>query len=224
MTSKVHYGEAVKVRELPLALLPLSLCTSLGVTTGCIRTLDLRGPEGSNPTDHPCPPQSRVDPQTGLCAPCIDTDPHEVCPCGFEAEPAPFPACEGPYGTFTCHEACEGDVTVCAAYEEVDGFVAVSDCTQLYDCCERLAASSGSTPCCEPNESLVCLLGSGVPPFPYTFRCLSTACCEKDCSSPDDCDTTFQTCQDNRCVPGCDTTRELCLHDGDQCECRPISP
>lgn len=198
---------------------------------GCIQDVDLRDPAllgdrnaGSSGGDAACGANERLDPNapsTSACAPCTYVDPTTVCPCDYDASPAPFPVCEGPEGDFTCDTICTGDKSRCNAYREIQGVGRVRDCALLRECCDLLAAS-GATPCCQPDEVLFCFEGSGTDQWHYSFLCLSTACCGTVCSSDLGCDTTFQTCQDNRCVPGCDVASEYCHSDASGCICRPL--
>lgn len=214
-----RYGEAaVTPRDTVMLLLPVSL-------SACVRTVDLRAPGDAEPVpgDATCVVGERVNPNSGECEPCDYINPRSVCPCGFISSPAPFPACEGPEGTFSCLGPCRGDITACTAYGEQHGQWVARDCEQLRACCDDLAQDVSSTPCCAPHESLLCVVGSGEGDYPFVFRCVDNQCCETSCDDASDCDTTFQSCHNGRCVPGCDTAREVCIDDG-ECQCRPLSP
>jgi hypothetical protein len=198
-------------------LLPVSLA-------GCLQTVDLRVPPGDHDSVAVCAVGERINPDTDACAPCVALDPDALCPCGYDAAPAPFPACAGPFGEVSCHGPCVGDVTACSGVTERDGSWLARDCGLLRDCCGDLAVDPLSTTCCAADESLLCLSGTGELPYPFIFLCIGTSCCATSCDTSSDCDTSFQTCKDDRCVPGCDIAREFCLDDGFQCECRPSSP
>lgn len=234
------------VHDVSRLLIPTTLALLPVCATGCIQDVDLRNPAllgdpnrdgdaSSSNGDAVCGTNERIDPDApnGLndpsaCAPCTYVDPKTVCPCDYLAWPAEFPVCEGPEGNSYCFTTCTGNVTRCNAYREIDGVGRVRDCSLLRECCDLLGISAvtGATtarytePCCEPDQALFCFEGSGTGEWRHAFLCLD--CCAAPCTSEFDCDRTFQTCKDNRCVPGCDVRSEYCDSDGSGCLCRPL--
>lgn len=202
------------------ALIPLSLA-------GCIVPVDLRvegqpGDRSAPPGDADCPEGERVNPATNACEPCVGGEPRDACPCQFVGRPGEFPICEGPEADFTCAPSCEGNIEDCNAYAVIAWQPRVKDCDLLRACCASLqAAGEPSEPCCEPGFSLFCIETGEDPDWPFIPLCLQGyTCCGTDCTDDSDCDTDTQTCQDNRCAPGCDPVLEYCHDDGTTCECR----
>lgn len=201
------------------AVLPLSLA-------GCTNTIDLRLPvsagDGNLSTsgDAACGPGRRVDPETGICEPCTRDDPRTKCPCDFWSGPGDFPYCEGDDAVVHCIHLCNGNISSCNAYTEIEDQPWVSDCDLFRACCDSLRQDPTSEPCCPPGESLLCFFSTGPEPWTNAFYCLSNQACETPCSEQTGCDRPFQTCQDDKCWPGCDPATEFCDLIGTGYECR----
>lgn len=215
--------------HLPVKLAGTTLVLAPVCLAGCIDVIDLRAPAGDEDgratgDTAGCLAGERIDPQRGECAPCTYTDPRTVCPCGFTSQPGDFPLCDEPDADFICTPSCSGDVSACTAYRINEGTVQVSDCELLRQCCAALANDASATPCCVEHHSLLCFRGTGPAQWPFTFQCVNNACCEAGCVDDGDCDTAYQTCNNNRCVPGCHPPSAYCFADGVDCECRALFP
>jgi len=202
------------------AIIPLSVA-------GCIQPVDLRNPALAGdgeavPGDADCAVGERVNPAIDACEPCLGGAPRSICPCQYVGQPGPFPICEGPEADFICAPACEGGIADCNAYAEIEWQARVNDCALLRICCASLrAVGDPSLPCCAAGLSLFCIESGDDPDWPFIPLCLQGYTgCGPECSDESDCDTSYQTCQDNRCAPGCDPVLEYCHDDGSACECR----
>jgi hypothetical protein len=199
----------------------------VAVCPGCVlQALDLNQ---SNSPDTPpsCGANERIDPSTGLCAPCIVRTPpaSEECLCQVAFFARPFPYCEGGEADYECL-ACTGDKTACNAY---DGETqTVSDCYRFELCCEDLAVAAAadpisSTPCCPSGKLPYCVPSTTSGQLQY--ECC--ACQGGLCPTGTECDPSWQHCDTNqnpaRCAPACKPTgpgaQYCCVDCG--CQCRP---